>query len=88
MDLRRAVSHDDFGDAIGDSVADNVLNSLRSRGPMPRLDIVNMFCRHIRKDRLDRVLKNLRESGLARVDQKKTNGRPAEIWSAVSTGAA
>jgi hypothetical protein len=76
-----------FGDALGDPVADTILQALRAAAPegMTRTDISSLFGRN--KDatkELAPALKKLIAMNLARVDMEQTGGRPAERWYAVT----
>jgi hypothetical protein len=72
-----------FGDALGDPLADELLSSLRSHGPMSRTQIVDLFKRHTGKDRIDGALTLLESRGLAALDKDTdTGGRPRAIWHA------
>lgn len=70
-----------FGDALGDPVADQLLNALRDEPEgMTRTDINNLFKRHKDAARLKRALDVLVENGLIQSLKRKTGGRPVEIW--------
>lgn len=75
-----------FGDSLGDPVADDILRSLR-RSPdgMTRTDISNLFGRNRPAGQIGAALAMLLREGLAKVEEKETNGRPAEVWFAVTT---
>jgi hypothetical protein len=71
-----------FGDATGDSVADQIFNALRAAGKdgMTRTEISNLFGRNISSERIAQALSLL--LGARRVLRKahKTGGRQAERW--------
>lgn len=72
-----------FGDALGDSVADAILNSLRlpsNRDGMTRKDINSLFQRNKKSEEIGRALSLLEREGLAHKLPLETNGRPAELW--------
>jgi hypothetical protein len=70
-----------FGDKLGDSVADEILEGLRaSPAGMSRTEIFNSFDRHTSRDRITNALRLLFTKKLARMESKKTAGRPVEMW--------
>jgi hypothetical protein len=70
-----------FGDSLGDPVADELLLLLRGAPQgLTRTEIRDFFGRHQSADRLARALGLLLKHNLARRDQQKTDGRPAERW--------
>jgi hypothetical protein len=70
-----------FGDALGDSVADRILEALRDGEELTRTEIsVELFQRHQSADRIEAALHLLARLGLARAEVRATNGRPVEIW--------
>ena len=75
-----------FGDAIGDPLADEVLQQLRDRpGGMTRTEISAAFSRHKSKDRMQAalaLLKRMRKADF--VMETSTGGRPTERWVALS----
>ena len=73
-----------FGDAIGDPVADRILKQLRqdSQG-LTRTIINGALGRNIPAARIEQALELLLEAGLAKFEQRVTEGRPAEVWYAV-----
>ena len=72
-----------FGDAVGDPVADELLEALRSRPEgMTRDDIYNLFGRHRSRERIGSALTTLAEAGLAAMGKESTGGRPVERWRA------
>ena len=71
-----------FGDALGDPVADAILNALRQSGEMSRTDIRDLFGRNQSAARIDRALGLLMSAGSVSRDRRDTGGRPLEIWRA------
>lgn len=69
-----------FGEALGDPVADAVLDALRRNGPMSRTEIFNLFGRHVSRDRIAHALRTLQAMGLATTERLDTGGRPMEVW--------
>ncbi|HXG31929.1 MAG TPA: hypothetical protein VNJ11_01080 [Bryobacteraceae bacterium] len=72
-----------WGDAIGDPVADQILCALRQAGAegLTRTQICHdLLGRHLRRERVDAVLKVLARQGLARAERRETGGRPVEVW--------
>jgi hypothetical protein len=72
-----------FGDAVGDPVADELLEALRSRPEgMTRTEIRDLFGRHRAGSRIDAALAILAGAGLAAMTTESTSGRPVERWRA------
>ncbi len=71
-----------FGDSLGDSVADAILQALRRQGELSRWAIYELFGRHVPSQRIVRALQMLQSLRLAEVDRQETGGRPAEVWRA------
>jgi hypothetical protein len=70
-----------FGDSLGDPVTDDILTALRrSASGMTRTDISNLFGRHRTSDQIGGALATLLKMGLAKFEEKKTDGRPVEVW--------
>lgn len=72
-----------FGDALGDPVADTILDALRAAGTtgLTRTEISNLFARNASASQIARALSELARRGLA--EQRKCDtgiGRPAELW--------
>jgi hypothetical protein len=72
-----------FGDALGDQVADAILDALKSAAHpgLTRTEINNLFSRNVPANQIARALGELSRRGLA-VQQKgeAVNGRPPELW--------
>jgi hypothetical protein len=76
-----------FGDALGDGVADELLQLLRGNPKgLTRTEIRDYFQRHASADRLGRALGLLLQQRLARREEQKTAGRSAERWFAGGGG--
>ncbi len=77
-----------FGDALGDPLADQLLQELRRVAPMglSRTDISAFFGRHKGAEEIGRVLNSLAERGLAQAREERTEGRPVERWFAMESG--
>ena len=73
-----------FGAALGDPLADELLERLRWAGPkgLTRTEIRDAFRRNRSGDEIDRALAQLERLRLARRQAEPTKGRPAERWSA------
>jgi hypothetical protein len=69
-----------FGDAIGDPVADRIIESLRMFGRQSRTDINNIFKPHIPAARISQALNLLYELKRATFLREDTGGRPTEYW--------
>jgi hypothetical protein len=69
-----------FGGAELDPVAQKIIEALVS-GPKTQTDIVDLFDRHVRKDRLRSVLTDLQERGKITLRSEPTGGRPRVMWS-------
>jgi hypothetical protein len=70
-----------FGDAVGDPVADAILNALRANAEgLTKTDISGLFSRNQDKQRIDLALSTLTKQGLARLMREGTGGRPIERW--------
>jgi hypothetical protein len=76
-----------FGDALGDPVADAILNALREAGEdgLTRTQLRDLFGRHKDSTRIEAALNLLREHGKADHRTQPTDGRAAEVWLAAST---
>ena len=73
-----------FGDALGDSEADLILQTLRrDANGMTRQDIFRLFSNHVSSGKVTRALGYLLRTGKVRNELQPTNGRPREVWFAV-----
>jgi hypothetical protein len=69
-----------FKGAEIDPAAKIILDAIDT-GPKTQNDIVNLFGRHMPKDRLSRLLKGLQDRGRVTLKiEKKTGGRPRSVW--------
>jgi hypothetical protein len=75
-----------FGDLLGDPIADEIARALQHAGPegMTRTAIRDLFGRNRSGDRIGAALALLATRGRARMETRKTNGHPAEVWIAAS----
>ncbi len=71
-----------FGDATGDTVADQITEALNSAGTngMSRTELRDYFGRNKKADRINQALALLLKAGRVRREQKDTGGRPVEMW--------
>jgi hypothetical protein len=75
-----------FGDAMGDPLADEVLELLRTNAEgLTRTEIYNHFGRHQAAEQIMRALKLLAEQGLATWEKQDTEGRPRTIWTSIGS---
>jgi len=73
-----------FGDALGDPIADTILQALRNAPDgLDRTALSSLFSRHRSASDISRALSVLQEQGLTLVNKTSTDGRPSEIWFAV-----
>lgn len=73
-----------FGDALGDPVADRILEALRQAPKgLTRSGIQNLLGRNVPAARITAALDTLLAAGLARREKAAGRGRPTETWSAV-----
>jgi hypothetical protein len=79
-----------FGDALGDPIADEIMQALRQAGSsgMTRTAIRDLFGRNQSTDRIGAALVLLLNHGLARMEERPTGGpgRPTQVWFAVKAG--
>ena len=77
-----------FGDSLGDPVADEILRALQQAGAtgMTRTEIMNLFGRHKSVDRIGIALALLAVKGCARMESRRTGGRPVETWFSIRKG--
>jgi hypothetical protein len=73
-----------FGQRIGDSTADAILEALAVRGPMTRTEIHGLFGRHKRAEEIDAALARLEMHKRVRRSTRETAGRWAEVWELIS----
>lgn len=74
-----------FGDALGDPIADRVLNAIRGGSELDRTQISELFGRNVNAARLDRALETLLTTGKAKtwkVENDASRGRPRTMWAA------
>ena len=71
-----------FGDAIGDAVADDILQALRARSTagMSRTEIRDLFHRNKKQADIQRALLLLFQQGLAYSRMEETEGKSTERW--------
>jgi hypothetical protein len=70
-----------FGDGDCDDVADRIVSALRSsRGELSQNDLVNLFGRHMGRNRLNQALDSLRRSGRITQRIESTGGRPVTLY--------
>jgi hypothetical protein len=71
-----------FGNAVGDSVADEILRALQQAASsgMSRTAIRDLFSRNKSCDRIGAALQLLLTTGRARFETSTTLGRPVETW--------
>jgi hypothetical protein len=72
-----------FGDALGDPVADIILQGLKGAGSagLTRTDISGLFSRHAEAGQVGRALEELWRLKLAHMHKDATKpGRPVETW--------
>jgi hypothetical protein len=71
-----------FGASLGDSIADEILRALRHAGHegMSRTAIRDVFGRNQSGDRLGAALALLASRGRARMEIRRSSGRPMEVW--------
>jgi 5S rRNA maturation endonuclease (ribonuclease M5) len=69
-----------FGDALGDTIADAILETLRLRKEMTRTEISDLFGRHTPRSRIELALNLLLSDGRITRSLEKTTGRPRELY--------
>ena len=70
-----------FGKRMGDPVADKIMTALRTtKDGLTRTEISSLFGRNRRSTEITRALEQAKLSGLAKVVQDTTGGRPTERW--------
>lgn len=75
-----------WGETVGDPIADEIIRALRERrsSGMTRTNIRDLLGRHQAGADVDGALDQLQRRGLARPEDVKTGGRPAERWFATT----
>jgi Protein of unknown function (DUF3987) len=74
-----------FGDALGNPMADRILNELRiAPEGLTRTEIRDLFGRHCNSEEIQSALRVLSENGLALQETTLTAGRSVETWSAIT----
>jgi hypothetical protein len=73
-----------FGKALGDPVADEILDALK-RNPqgMTRTEISALFLRHKTAGQIGRALGVLQREGRVIAENIETGGRPSQLWKAI-----
>ncbi len=75
-----------FGDSLGYPEADRILGELRANPQgLTRTNIRDMFGRNRSEPEIEAALRCLTERSLAVRETRKTDGRSAEMWTAVGT---
>ncbi len=71
-----------FGDALGDPIADTILQALEDAAPegVSQTDISSLFSRNQKSSRLRRALRELEAAGLVTHASIPTRTRPRVIW--------
>lgn len=74
-----------FGDALGDPVADEILEALwgASERGLTKTEISDLFQRHLPGKRIANALQLLLEANLVRYEKEPGAGRPVERWFAL-----
>jgi hypothetical protein len=77
-----------FGDALGDPIADEIMQVMRQAGDegLTRTQIRDLFGRNRNADRIQFALSTIARAGKARMVPKSTGGKPAEVWIATKRG--
>ena len=77
-----------FGDAIGDPVADTVLQAIRKTpNGLNRTEIYGLFNRHESRSAIERALTLLESQGHIDYTQEETGGRPRQVYRATQGSA-
>jgi phage/plasmid primase-like uncharacterized protein len=71
-----------FGSALGDRIADSILQALRANKRMTRAQISDLFSRNETAERISAALALLQGRGLAKPGKVEGAGRHAETWEA------
>jgi hypothetical protein len=69
-----------FSSALGDPLADSLLEYLRTSSPLTRSDLRSYVGGRVQASEIDRALALLSRFGLAHKRREETGGRPAEVW--------
>jgi hypothetical protein len=70
-----------FGRALGDPVADRLLELISSRPDgVTRSEMYDALSRHVPRDRIATALRQLEGMGAIEVNRRASGGRPAEVW--------
>jgi 5S rRNA maturation endonuclease (ribonuclease M5) len=69
-----------FGDAVGDEVADAIMEATRAKGELSRTDIRDLFARHVNRARIEQALIFLVNAGRLERSDEPTGGRPREVY--------
>jgi bifunctional DNA primase/polymerase-like protein/uncharacterized protein DUF3987/primase-like protein len=76
-----------FGASLGDTLADTLLQALRSAGGMSRTEIRDHFKRNVNSGKLDAALKLLKKHGMAKCEMRSKpgsrGGPKVEFWSPI-----
>ncbi len=74
-----------FGQALGDSTADTIVELLRARPEgVTRTELSTHFDRNKSKAQLDATIALAQSSGLLRIERRETGGRPVDVLRLVS----
>ncbi len=74
-----------FGQTVGDPMADQILAAMQNAPEgLSRTTINNLLGRHANTGRIQTALASLQRDKLAAMQERGTEGRPAEIWTAIS----
>ena len=69
-----------FGDALGDTIADAIVEALRLRRELSRTDISDLFGRHVSRSRVEQALNLLLAAGRITRSLERTAGRSREVF--------
>ncbi len=76
-----------FGERMGDPAADRIVDALvQAPNGMTRTEISNLFGRNRGANDIDRALRHINSTGLAKCAQETTGGRSVERWTARRSG--
>jgi hypothetical protein len=68
-----------FGERLGWTVADTILDALRT-SPRAQTELHDLFGRHRRADEINEALSTLKARGLVQCEEHPTAGRAAQVW--------